>query len=98
MEEERFDYIPKAVASLRYNLRAGGSYIPPAWWVGSLGDHILYILFHLFERFRRERDIEFEAFADDWLAASEWGDQKYLMRHVYTIALRVHEELHGEPS
>lgn len=94
IEEERFDYVSKATASLRYNLKMTESYMPAAWWVGSLGDHILYVLFQLFERYRNEEpNMDFEAFADDVLSTYQWGEQKYLMRHIYTIALRVREEL-----
>ncbi len=93
-EEERFDYVSRAVASLQYNMKMTGAYMPAAWWVGSLGDHLLYILFQLFERYRNEGEgIGFEAFADDVLSTYQWGEQMYMMRHIYTIALRVYEEL-----
>jgi len=91
IEEERLDYIPRVVASLEYNMKMTGSYMPAAWWVGSLGDHILYVLFQLFDRYRKEgAGGDFGAFADDVLAAYQWGEQKYMMRHIYMIAVRVH--------
>ena len=34
-ESEVFDFVPQAVESLRFNLRSYGSYLPPAWYVGS---------------------------------------------------------------
>jgi hypothetical protein len=94
VEEERFDFISRAAGSLRYNMKMGGSYMPAAWWVGSLGDHILYVVFQLFERYRHEGEgIAFAVFADDVLSTYQWGEQMYLMRHIYTIALRVYEEM-----
>ena len=42
---EAFDFIPQAAASLRFNLQSYGGYLPPAWYVGSLGDHCLRLLF-----------------------------------------------------
>jgi len=97
IEETRFDYISRAVASLEYNMKMTGSYMPAAWWVGSLGDHILYVLFQLLDRYRKEgAKSDFATFADDVLAAYQWGEQKYMMRHIYTIALRVHTMLPRE--
>jgi hypothetical protein len=93
VEEERFDYIPQAAASMRYNKR-GGTYTPGAWWVGSLGDHILHLLFGIFDAYEAQKDqVGFEQFLDQWLAQTQWGDQDYLGRHLREIALRVRQEL-----
>ena len=89
--EESFDYVPQAAASLRFNLEAYGSYQPPAWYVGSLGDHCLRLLFGLFEAFRtREDQAEtFEACLERRLGAMDWGEQPYLRDHVRALALQV---------
>jgi hypothetical protein len=93
VEQERFDYIPRAVESMRYN-KQGGSYTPPAWWVGSLGDHVLRLLFGLFDAYLKEpQQGDFEAFLTDQLSGMQWGDQEYLRDHLRGIALRVHDEL-----
>jgi len=93
VEEERFDYIPQAAASMRYN-RAGGSYTPGAWWVGSLGDHILMLLFGIFDAYEAQQgQTAFEQFLDQRLAQSEWGDQEYMRDHLRGIAIRVRQEL-----
>ncbi len=93
VEEERFDYIPQAAASMRYN-RAGGSYTPGAWWVGSLGDHILMLLFGIFAAYETQQgQTAFEQFLDQRLAQSEWGDQEYMRDHLRGIAIRVRQEL-----
>ncbi len=94
VEEERFDYIPQAVQSLRFNKRRGGTYMPPAWWVGSLGDHILRLLFSLFDAYEsREANEGFAEFAASYLADMNWGDQGYLEKHVLAIAIRIQPEL-----
>jgi hypothetical protein len=36
------------------NLMNGGHYVPVAWWVGSLGDHILTIIFGLLDEHRED--------------------------------------------
>ena len=54
VEQERFDFIPQAAMSAHYNLETQGSYVPGAWYTGSLGDHILSLLFPLLEKYRTE--------------------------------------------
>jgi hypothetical protein len=93
VEAERFDYIPQAAASMQYNLEAGGSYTPGAWWVGSLGDHILSILFSLFDAYRQQPQTNFADFARNTLSSMRWGDQAYLEGHIVGIAVRIHQEL-----
>ena len=90
---ETFDYIPQAAQSIAYNLGRYGTYIPPAWWVGSLGDHILHTLFPVFETFRLQTMTDFSAFAATYLSGLNWGDQLYLRDHVITIAVLVHDEM-----
>tara|TARA_B100001123_G_scaffold267470_1_gene297773 strand:- start:910 stop:1233 length:324 start_codon:yes stop_codon:yes gene_type:complete len=56
-EPETFDYIPQAVASMKFN-KADGRYRPGAWMVGSLGDHVLNLMFSLFDEFESEQQNE----------------------------------------
>jgi hypothetical protein len=94
VEAERFDYIPQAVASMQVNKRSGGSYTPGAWWVGSLGDHVLSVLFGLFDAYEAQHGrVAFEPFIDTTLDRMKWGDQDYLRVHIRGIALRVREGL-----
>jgi len=93
VEEERFDYIPQAAASMRVNKNSGGSYTPGAWWVGSLGDHILRLLFGIFDAYEAQKGHVFEQFLEQLLAQMEWGDQDYMRHHLRGIALRVRGEL-----
>jgi hypothetical protein len=93
-EAERFDYIPQAAASMRYNKETGGSYTPPAWWVSSLGDHILSLLFALFDGFsERHQHRSFDEYLSARLNEMTWGDQEYLKGHLEGIARRVRQEL-----
>ena len=94
VEQERFDFIPEAAASARFNLITHGSYVPGAWYAGSLADHILSLLFDLLEEHREEPDGQsFKPMAHNALKHMDWGDQKYLCDHIYSIAVRVFEEL-----
>ncbi len=71
--------------------------MPPAWWVSSLGDHILFILFHVLEEFRqKQKGMDFEEFVDVALSKMEWKDQQYLRKHIFQIAIRVYAELQNE--
>ena len=93
VEEERFDFIPQALDSLCFNKESYGFYIPPAWYVGSLGDHILDLLFKLFHTYEDEKPSDFKEFATACVSTIDWGDQQYLMSHVLGIAVRLYEEI-----
>lgn len=94
VEAERFNYIAEAAASLRFN-KEEGSYRPAVWWVGSFGDHILSVLFGLFDEYENTRPENFAAFAAEWLSSKNWGDQQYLQGHILGIAVRLHGVLEG---
>ena len=92
IEEERIDYIEQAADSMRFN-KAQGSYTPGAWWIGSLGDYVLYILFVLYAASDEDKPDDFRAFAAERLGEMDWGDHFYLRDHVLGIAIRIHEAL-----
>ena len=49
IEKQDFDiFMPLAVESLMFNKKQG-SFIPPMWIVESFGDHVLHLLFPVFE-------------------------------------------------
>lgn len=88
-----FDFIERAAVSMEFNLANYRSFTSPAWFSGSLGDHVLWILFHLFDA--RCGYEPFAEFAADYLWKLEWGDQIYLRYHIYGIALRLYPRLYG---
>ena len=97
VEPERFDYIPQAAASLQVNKRSNGRYTPGAWWVSGLGDHILRLLFGIFDGYEAERGrVAFEEYLDGVLTRAPWGDQEYMRPHLRSIALRVRETLDAD--
>lgn len=94
VEAERFDFIPQAAASMRVNKQYGGAYTPGAWWVSGLADHILMLLFGLFDDYERAKgESGFEQYLDQRLAQMQWGDQEYMRTHLRGIALRLSAEL-----
>jgi hypothetical protein len=96
LEEQRIDYVELVAAAARANLEAGGSYLPAGWWNGSLGDHILFILFRLLEHHRLiPAGQSFEHMTWATLERSNWDEQAYLREHIYGIALRVYDELNN---
>jgi hypothetical protein len=93
VEKERYDFIPIAVASVRWNIEMYGSYVPGAWFVGGLGDHLLLILFHVFERWRNNSQAGFENAIKEELTPREWGEQEYLEKHLAAMARRIYREM-----
>ena len=99
IEKKRFDYVTEAANSARFNLNSRGAYVPAAWYVGSLGDHILYILFGLLDAYRTDASGRpFAEIARDALARMDWGDQFYLRDHIHAIACRVRDRLDHDES
>ncbi len=94
VETERFDFISEALASLRFNKASFGQYTPIAWFVGSLGDHVLGTLFHLLDEHEEQSDgTPFASFAEERLDEADWADQPYMKDHVLGIAMRVGDSL-----
>jgi len=94
VEKQRYDFISEAAESALDNLRTHGSYMPAAWWAGSLGDHILYLVFMALEEYQTGGGGElFAEAAFRVFHNMTWEDQPYLQYHVTNIAIRVHDEL-----
>jgi hypothetical protein len=93
VEKERDDFIPLAVTSVRWNIEMYGSYVPGAWFIGGLGDHLLWIVFHIFESWRNHPDSGFSDAVERELSSRDWGDQAYLKDHVAMMAQRIYEEI-----
>ena len=96
LEPERFDFISQALGSMHFNKATTGSFLPGGWYVGSLGDHILFLLFTLFHKYEHSSNIDFNIFARKFLEAKKWADQEYLKDHVYGIATRLFEEIQNQ--
>lgn len=93
-------YPRQAAESLNVNLASKGSYMPGAFWVGSLGDRVLYLLFQIFERWRhKEPQADFSAHLQEELPKIGFEpSHEYLREHLGTIALRAFDELEKLPK
>jgi hypothetical protein len=97
IEKERDEFfIPLAVSSVRWNIQMDGSYVPGAWFVGGLGDHLLLIVFYIFERWREHPEHDFPDAVEKELSPRDWGDQAYLKNHVATMSERILQELNRD--
>ena len=91
---ETYDYISEAVASLQFNLHSYGKYTPLAWFSGSLCDHILLLLFPIFDNYNKDSGKQsFSEMSGKWLEAMQWADQQYLCAHVHEIAVKIYDKL-----
>lgn len=93
VEEERYDFIPTAVASVRWNIDMYRSYVPGAWYIGGLSDHLLLIVFYIFDRWSKQPDRGFAIAVEDQLSSRDWGEQAYLKSHIASMALRIYDEM-----
>lgn len=93
--QKTFDYIGEAVESLKFN-KADGSYKPGAWLTTSFGDHILSILFPIFDGFDKlsTNDYnQFSLYAKEKLDKMDWTSVEYLKEHVHQIAVLIYKGL-----
>jgi hypothetical protein len=93
VETERFDFIREAVLSMRWN-KERGHYTPDLWFVGDLADHLLLLLFGIFDGYDGQiGKLPFEPYLDDFIGRMELGDQEYMRSHLRGIAVRLRDEL-----
>ena len=95
VEQERLGFfISLAASSAGYNSRMYGSYGPAAWYIGSLADRILLLVFGVLEEHRMDPNGRaFTDVAKEMLEKMDWRAQPYLRDHVHAIAVRVYEQL-----
>jgi|GEM_PF-1368364 len=97
IEKERFNFIPQALDSIAHNLSRAGTFLGLSWSTLSLADHILLNIFQALEAFRqKEGKKDFATFIKEILSKADWGEHKYLEKHIYSILLRIYEELPKE--
>ena len=94
-EGKECDFIDLAVASLQHNLSHDKSYVPGGWWTGCFSDHVLQLLFNLFESFRvaNSEHKSFDEFAKTWIRSVNFEKQEYSRSHVLNIAINVNKKL-----
>jgi hypothetical protein len=96
IEKENFDFfMPLALESLMFNKKQG-SFIPPMWYVSSFGDHVLHLLFPIFEAYGAKKPGNFRRFAAKRLSKLDWGKQKYLEKHLLEIAVRLEKKIRNK--
>jgi hypothetical protein len=88
---EFFDFIPELIDSMKIHKEKYGDYMPPAWYVGSLTEHVQSIIFKLFDALERQISPNPSEFIADWLNKVKWGNQQYLQKHIEDIASAVYK-------
>lgn len=97
-EEKDSDFIRLAISSIRFNRQEFQSYVPDAWYTGCFSDHILQLLFHIFEAYRLSQDssVEFKSFVERWISKVDFGEHDYTRQHLLNAALDVYKILNSE--
>ncbi len=92
LEKQRFDFIAPAADSALHNFFEYGTYTPKAWYVGSLGDHVLEIIFEILET-QRNSEEPIDEVAKRLVNEMKWGDQLYLKDYTSELAQRVYQKI-----
>jgi len=89
------DFIDLAVASLEFNMVEFQSYVPGAWYTGCYSDHVLSLVFDLFELHRTQNkdNVSFESFANKYIDEMEFGDQEYGRNYLRQIVAAVWDKM-----
>ena len=94
---EYFNFIDRAVASIKYHLEFYGKIHPGAWLVSSFADTVLEDIFEILEVFKSSPDIDdFISFAKIVLEQRIPEHEKYLRAHILEMTLKIKEKLEKE--
>jgi len=92
-ESEIYDIVTAICNSANYQRNRYGLYIPPAWRIGSFGDHLALLIFKVLDAFNAQKEKKFEEFSLNFFDNVTWGEQLYLKNYVYELSTKVYREL-----
>ena len=92
--KESVDFIELAADSALFNLHTVNSYMPGGWMMNSFGDRVLLTLFQILDAYTVNIDkMDFRVFAKDEILKINFGDQQYLVKHIYAISVLVYNKI-----
>jgi hypothetical protein len=92
--DQVFDFVTPAIDSMLANKKKLGRYVPRGWYINGIADHVLHILFYLFDEHEADQpDRDIAAFAAEYLELLDWEDEGYLRGHVHAIAVKLGQRL-----
>ena len=95
--DETFDFIPRAIKSIKFNIKEVGSIHPGVWLVGSFADEILEHVFEILDTYDKTYPKpEFNEFAGLVLEQRIPEHEKFLRKHVLEILKEIVKELEKE--
>lgn len=97
-EEEIYDIVPQLAHSANYQMDTMGFYTPIAWWTGSFGDHVAFLIFELLDKFYAQDEIGFQDVVEEDFNSSEWGTQQYMKNHIRDLSYKVYLEIEKQKS
>ena len=72
-EEDIYDITPELVESANYQMDTVGCYEPLAWWIGSFGDHVAFLIFMMLDKFYAQKEKNFKEVAKEHFNSIDWG-------------------------
>ncbi len=84
--DETFDFIPRAIKSIEFNIKEYERIHPGVWLVGSFADEILEHIFEILDTFKKTYGkIDFDDFAMLVLEQRIPENEAFLREHVFDI-------------
>lgn len=97
-EDETYDIVPQLANSANYQMDIHGFYTPIAWWTGSFGDHVAFLIFKVLDKFYTQKENNFQEVAEEHFNSSEWGTQLYMKNHIRDLSYEVYLEIEKQKS
>ncbi len=92
-----FNFIDRAVESIKYHVQYYGKIHPGAWLVSSFADAILEDIFEVLEVFKMSLNIkDFESFAKTVLEQRIPENEEYLREHIFNMIMEIKARLEEE--
>ncbi len=92
--DETFDFIPRAVKSIEFNINEYERIHPGVWLVGSFADEILEHIFEILDTYKKTyTKIDFDEFAKLVLEQRIPDNEDFLRKHVFEILQEIVKEL-----
>ena len=86
---EFLDFVAGIFDAMDYHKEKYGNFMPPAWYTGSLVDHVSQIVFRMFDAIEAKKPDNPELFIKEFLDKGDWSGYKYRHKHTEEIALAV---------
>jgi len=94
--DDYYDFIRATIDAMKMHKQKYGSFMPSAWYVGCLSDHIQSLIFRTFDTLEDQKPQEPKKFLADLVNNIKFEDQAYLKGHIRDMVLAIYDVYQSE--